>query len=343
MSGITLRVICDTGGEYINDDHLATLKLRAKKGIMWAEMGPPRRAAWMTDVAWVQRVCETHTDSNAGHFTNIERGEGNELIGTFRPFKLNSDTVVEALAEGKATFGMRCLRNAEGVITRVVTFDFVYGGQPRPATVAQRLEKHLGEMQFRQELHDQLFHSDIYNLSKPKRLTHLVLHHCKYVSELFLMVTNEHYEELQAKGPQSARIERLTVDGLIICLSMANVCNKSLFEAMEDRKLSRTDAAELLLRRMGMMAKTIEDIDHMAQSNPLGEIMESAAIMASCYMNLFLRFNGDESPHNLAEMFKLVEERLLGGESKNIHFREHNKVITGRMQQYRASERLTPQ
>lgn len=203
------------------------------------------------------------------------------------------------------------------------------------------LKKYIDTLQFRQELHDQTFHSDIYTLSKPRRLTHLVLHHCKYVSELFLLVTDEHYQELQAKGPQQGRIERLTVDGLIICLSMANICNKSMFEALEDRQYSRQDAAEVLLRHVGLMAKTVEDIDHMAQTNPLGDIMANSATMAMCYMSLYLHSNEAPSTRYLEGMFGQLEHRLLSGERKNIHFREHIKAITAKMQQYEASEQLT--
>lgn len=205
---------------------------------------------------------------------------------------------------------------------------------------AKLLKSYINKLQFRQELHDQTFHSDIYTLSKPRRLTHLVLHHCKYVSELFLMVTNEHYQELQEKGPQSGRIERLTVDGLIICLSMANICNQSLFNALEERQFSRQDAAEVLLRQVGLMAKTVEDIDHMAQTNPLGDIMANAAIMAMCYMSLYLHSNDAPCTRHLEGMFGQLEHRLLSGERKNIHFREHIKAITAKMQQYEVSEQL---
>lgn len=195
-------------------------------------------------------------------------------------------------------------------------------------------------MQFRQELHDVVFHSDIYTLSKPRRLTHLVLHHCKYVAELFRMFMDEDFESLGPGVPQRERIRRLTVDGLIICLSMANVCNKRLGDVIDQRVMDKKDACELLLRRMGMMAKTIEDIDHMGQTNPLGEIMESAALMAGCYVNLYV-LSYPEYHHSLRDvMYDSVEKRLLEGERRNIYFGKHIVEMNRRMQNYDQQEQL---
>lgn len=195
-------------------------------------------------------------------------------------------------------------------------------------------------MQFRQELHDVVFHSDIYTLSKPRRLTHLVLHHCKYVAELYRMFMQEGINGLKHDAPQRERIRRLTVDGLIICLSMSNVCNKKLGDVVDQRVMNDVDACGLLLRRMGMMAKTIEDIDHMGQTNPLGEIMESAALMAGCYVNLYV-LSFPEYHHSLRDMmYDMVEKRLLEGERRNIFFGKHIVEMNRRMQHYDQQEQL---
>jgi hypothetical protein len=200
------------------------------------------------------------------------------------------------------------------------------------------LSQVFNRMQFRQELHDVVFHSDIYTLSKPRRLTHLVLHHCKYVSELYRMFIQEDFAALQKDGPQRERIRRLTVDGLIICLSMANVCNKRLGDVIDQRVMDKEDACGLLLRRMGMMAKTIEDIDHMGQTNPLGEIMESAALMAGCYVNLYVLSYPEYHCSLRDMMYDMVEKRLLEGERRNIYFGKHIVEMNRRMQNYDQQE-----
>lgn len=202
------------------------------------------------------------------------------------------------------------------------------------------LSQVFNRMQFRQELHDVVFHSDIYTLSKPRRLTHLVLHHCKYVSELYRMFMQEGIGGTKHDAPQRERIRRLTVDGLIICLSMANVCNKKLGDVIDVRGLTVPDACGLLLRRMGMMAKTIEDIDHMGQTNPLGEIMESAALMAGCYVSLYALSYPEYNCFLRDMMYDNVEKRLLEGERRNIFFGKHIVEMNRRMQIYDQQEQL---
>lgn len=192
----------------------------------------------------------------------------------------------------------------------------------------------LNRLQYRQELHDSVFHSDIYTLTKHHRLQHLVLHQCKYVSELYLMLTGEHYGELQQKGPQRERIARLCNDGLIICLSMFNVCGSLMSSQIENRRLMPTDAAELLLRSVGRMAKTIEDVDHMMQTKPLEEIMERAAVMAVAYMNIAELNFTEYNVFNLSAMLHQVDERLLSVEKKNIFFDKHIIEINRRMHIY---------
>lgn len=196
-------------------------------------------------------------------------------------------------------------------------------------TAERRLTRAFTIAQYRQELHDQVFHSDIYTLSKPRRLNHLVLHHCKYVSQLFVSFMLPRQAPIDEHSDDNLR--RLCVDGLIICLSMANVCNKRLHEFTQGAYVSKETSCEVLLREMGKMAKTIEDIDHMGQTNPLGEIMTSAGLMADCYMNLYTRCIGEFNVFNLNAMFDHVEDRLLKGEQKNIHFKRHIADINWKM------------
>jgi hypothetical protein len=192
----------------------------------------------------------------------------------------------------------------------------------------------LNRLQYRQELHDSVFHSDIYTLTKHHRLQHLVLHHCKYVAELHLMLTNEHYADLQQHGPQRNRIGRLAVDGLIICLSMFNVCGKLLSAHIEPNHNDTLACSEILLHGVGRMAKTIEDVDHMMQTRPLEEIMERAALMAVSYMNIAVRNFPEYNVFNLNAVMHQVEDRLLEVERKNIYFDKHIVEINRRMQIY---------
>lgn len=178
------------------------------------------------------------------------------------------------------------------------------------------------EVQFRQELHDRLFHGDIYNLTKPHRLTHLVLHHCKYTSKLFTLFDTEvravtgrpaFHEDEDAK----AIIQRLCVDGMIVSLSMLNVANK----LYSDRPRQQTFWAfeccfPELIRKVGALAKTVEDIDHMAQTNPIGEVVDSLQTMMHAYTGIFRYFG--ESERDLIEQIyarlNFIEEKNMFGD-----------------------------
>lgn len=176
------------------------------------------------------------------------------------------------------------------------------------------------EVQFRQELHDRLFHGDIYNLTKPHRLTHLVLHHCKYTSKLFTLFDTEvramtgrpaFFEDVDAK----VIIQRLCVDGMIVSLSMLNVANK-LYSARPRQQSfwSFECCFPELIRKVGALAKTVEDIDHMAQTNPIGEVVDSLETMMQCYTGIFRYFG--ESERDLIEQ---IYARLNFIEEKNMY------------------------
>jgi hypothetical protein len=176
------------------------------------------------------------------------------------------------------------------------------------------------EVQFRQELHDRLFHGDIYNLTKPHRLTHLVLHHCKYTSKIFTMYDNEvraltgnplfHNDE-DAKGI----IQGLAVDGMIVSLSMLNVANK-LYSGLKGHGAPWPFevCASLIIKHVGRLAKTVEDIDHMAQTNPIGEVVGVLQEMTHCYTDIFTHFGDSER-----DMIEKVYARLNFIEEKNIY------------------------
>lgn len=183
--------------------------------------------------------------------------------------------------------------------------------------------------QWRQELHDRLFHSDIYNLAKPHRLTHLVLHHAKYVAQLHTLVRE--YTNLLTtgmdRGPNAARLKRLCVDGLIVSMSMYNVANKLFTDAQPGiHTFSAEESINVLIRNMGNLAKVVEDVDHMAQSNPLGSMVEHLNVMCQCYLSLYaagvdqtLDAGGNGA---MRRLFIDLEERLVEVEKKSMFYDE---------------------
>lgn len=195
-----------------------------------------------------------------------------------------------------------------------------------PVAMIKELSQELNDMQYRQDLHDRLFHTDIYTLSKPRRLTHLVLHHAKYVSQLYRIVTSEVYAEMRDRSDDPVNVNRmklLAVDGLIINMSVMNVCGKPLWTHIENlRTFTRQEAIDLAILHMGKMAKTIEDIDHMGQTNPLGEIHESTLMLFNAYVALYM-----SEGNTLQDYFHAARERLLTIERKHIWADEYMAEI----------------
>lgn len=180
--------------------------------------------------------------------------------------------------------------------------------------------KRLAAFQFRQELHDRFFHQDIYTLEKGKRLQHLVLHHCKYLSKLYqALITGESMADLPST---KTTVEMTCTDGIIVALSMMNVCNVDASQAVWDEYqrsgLTPRQACEQLISLVGSMAKVIEDIDHLQTENPLSELGRLAAQVCCAY--LMMRTRDSES---LNELFIDIRDRLIYVERRSIFSEMH--------------------
>ena len=196
----------------------------------------------------------------------------------------------------------------------------------RSALVQQETAHLWDSLQYRQEMHDRLFHSDIYNLAKPHRLTHLVLHQAKYVSRYHMALKDadafrKTYSDKTEtttlpEGHITEAVRRLTIDGVIICLSTLNVCNRKMSDLLDKYMIwDLNECADQLIVSMGKMAKTVEDIDHMAQIRPLGTMVELTKVMTQAYINLWT-FSSDRDGVN--HLLEACYHRLNEVERKHI-------------------------
>lgn len=186
-------------------------------------------------------------------------------------------------------------------------------------------------LQWRQELHDRYYHVDIYNLSKPERLKHLILHQAKYISRICTAVYDYGVNVEIARDPKVAPIDRnfhfrnmeyirkVCVDGVIVTLSMMNVCN---FQFEKFIPLEGVNHANLLIRHMGSLAKTIEDVDHMAQKRPIQDISESCEVLLALYFSLNEAMGG-----SFKTLRGDIYRRLVEVEEKNIFHSKLSKII----------------
>lgn len=106
------------------------------------------------------------------------------------------------------------------------------------------------EMQWRQEEHDKLFHWDIYSLSKPNRLKHLIFHMAKYQGK---------YLEQYAVGNQVKKRE-VVIDAFIVLTSMANVLG---YKIQGIAVASPGFSFNEIVIETGRLCKVIEAWDHM--------------------------------------------------------------------------------
>lgn len=187
----------------------------------------------------------------------------------------------------------------------------------------------LRRMQYRQDLHDHRYHTDIYVLPKAKRLTHLVLHHCKYVSELVLKVNDWTPDWRKTELNGWKRFERVAIDGLIVCMSMSNVMGRHMAATFATMPWERGELQKAMITAIGKMAKTIEDIDHLNQTNPLHELVNEVHVLFSCYSHC-LKLVGIPF-HTVTD---LMHDRLLEVESKHMWHNNYLDEIDALMDAY---------
>lgn len=177
------------------------------------------------------------------------------------------------------------------------------------------MQEAMDTFQYRQELHDRLFHTDIYTLSKPRRLVHLVLHQCKYSSRLYAAIKD-------SQGGEIKGVERIAIDGFIVAISMANVCNTMVFDSLKIEDLTPDDACDRAVRAVGHLAKVVEDIDHMVMNSPLVQISALVRELVVIYLNIA----ASQGMSPIAFMEE-AEARLIDVEQKNIFFTKHSEEI----------------
>lgn len=144
-----------------------------------------------------------------------------------------------------------------------------------------------------QRVHDERVHRDIYYLSYPRRLTHLVLHLSKYVGRLTTPIDRRD------------NIRRTIVDTFIIALSASELLRINIAEELTGHlnptprdltllasqgvpKLSPLVEAgewffEELARQTGLCAKSLESLDHLEEHDYRRQLENSiTCIVKAC-------------------------------------------------------------
>jgi hypothetical protein len=156
----------------------------------------------------------------------------------------------------------------------------------------------------------------------------------KYVSDLHKVFRS--MDIAGVKADHRELLKRRCLDGLIVCLSMSNICGKHLITSMASFPWHKEGVINAMIEAVGKMAKTIEDIDHMGQTNPLGEIFGMVNAMLGVYASS-LSLVGIE----FQDIVEHIDERLLQVESKHIWHDRYLEQITMWMDKYDAAPEKT--
>jgi hypothetical protein len=119
-------------------------------------------------------------------------------------------------------------------------------------------------------------------------------------------------------------------------MSMGNICARHLPGSFATMPWDRIALQKAMIEGIGKMAKTIEDIDHMGQTNPLGELMNEAQVLFSCYVEC-LRLVGVPF-WTIADR---MHDRLLSVESKHMWHNNYIEEIDRLMGEYDDERRDT--
>lgn len=179
----------------------------------------------------------------------------------------------------------------------------------------------IDDLQYRQELHDRIFHSDIYTLAKPERLKHLVLHQCKYISRIYGAAQDLTFND------NLKLIKAQSIDGFIVVMSMMNVCNALIMDHLRFTPMGVQECLDEGIKSMGQLAKVVEDIDHMASNSPLTMIRNECLNLLNVFLNLLVITGG-----TVETITTLALERLVQIEKYNAHYERHEVEIQRLMQ-----------
>lgn len=209
------------------------------------------------------------------------------------------------------------------------------------------LKEHFQRLQWKQDRHDALYHADIYTLSRKNNLTHMTMHLSKYLGSMISIYNQKDHEIVM--------LERLSVDFVIVLISMANRVNINLGDDIADevnRFSNRTldertlykdtdtmlnrisdyfglpqfhnlDAKQFYLNvavEIGKLSKAIEALDHL-------ETFPSRDVIESSIHRLFRLIMNMRACQRFTQLGSYIWHRMKDLESKNILYEFLPKYI----------------
>lgn len=168
-------------------------------------------------------------------------------------------------------------------------------------------------MQWRQEEHDRLFHSDIYALSKHHRLSHLVLHLAKYVGKDRKLAREEEFDKRVTNA----------LDALIVLMSIFNCLNVVIDQIPADKHHpdghGGWDYDDTVINT-GEMAKAVEAIDHLEALDYKAVLIKHGTFLISDWKSQWDFCTRHTTMFVVKSIEEMMFDRLVEIEKKNIHY-----------------------
>ena len=190
------------------------------------------------------------------------------------------------------------------------------------------LVKILEELQWKQLLHDERYHKDIWILCVQNRAKHMILHLNKYSGKLFEALREKDNDKLCSH----------VVDAFIINFSYANIFQIPIYKKYENmsnindfnaliksHKSIDSNITDILIDytiAVGKMAKTIESLDHIEQHNYRSNLNEYV-------FNIFEILLKLSAYLDIKDIEMIIEKRLFYVESKNMNFHRFGNYSSG--------------
>lgn len=169
----------------------------------------------------------------------------------------------------------------------------------------------IARLQWRQELHDRLFHFDIYSLPKAQRFNHLLLHLGKYNGRLAV------------SGGAGSPDTKTAVDAMIIPLSLANLTGIRLQlerpEWFKPSEFTYTDALKRACILTGQLCTLMEGLDHLEPVCITAGCSEVLARLIAVWWMVYVAEEKRSYNRPLA-MEEVILQRLVQVEEKHIHY-----------------------
>lgn len=163
-------------------------------------------------------------------------------------------------------------------------------------------------LQFRQEIHDKYFDTNVYQLAKAERLNQYALRKMHLTAQLHREICFDN------------NIKDMVVSGISACLSMANVLQVDLglkFQGSYPDYVTKEAYANTLLRATGQLAQTLTRVTEISGTDLRHSLQDALLESLNSFLGLCHSAGLSFETHSLARGIEAHHEKV---QSEDIHY-----------------------